>query len=521
MTELSPFSWLRRLKDHDLRPRVFAIPLIFFVALIITSLLFPGPFLDIATRLNTAILNLFTHGFTIAAFCFLLTCLWAALSPLGKVKIGGRDAVPILSRWNWMAITLTTTVAIGILFWATAEPIYHLSEPGGLNMLPGGEEASRFALSSLYLHWSFTPYAIYTVPGLAFALAYHNLRYPFSLASPIRAITGRRLPESIRDILDGLALLALLFGLSASLGAGILSLAGGLDRVLGVGTGAIVTLTVTALVVGGFAISSASGLQRGIRLLSDINTRIFIAFLLFVLIAGPTGQILMMGLQALSDYGAGFVSRSLLLPPYDDLDWAKAWTVFYWANWLAWAPLSAMFLGRISRGYTVRAYILVNLVLPAIFSILWMTIFGGFALSIEADQPGTLASVLRNGGPEHVLYAVLDLLPMGGLLAGFVVILTYLSYVTAADSNTSVLAQLSAAESQADPSAPQPRRPIIKIIYASAVGLAAWSMVTLSGIDGVRMLSNLGGLPALFIVSAFNLSLIWMGTRGLKTLNEA
>lgn len=491
-----------------------------FAVLIGASLLVPDPFLRVATRLNTALLDTFSHAFAWAAFLFLLTCLWAALSPLGRVRIGGQDAEPILSRWNWMAITLTTTVAIGILFWATAEPIYHLSEPGGLDVDPGGEAAARFALSTLYMHWSFTPYAIYTVPGLAFALAYHNLRLPFSLASPVSAMMRRPVPKGARDMLDGLALLALLFGLAASLGAGILSLAGGLDRVFGVGTGAWTTLGVTLAVVGGFALSSASGLHRGIRLLSDINTRLFILFLLFVLVAGPTRYILTSGADALLAFATDFVPRSLLLPPFDDLDWAKSWTVFYWANWLAWAPLSAMFLGRISRGYTVRAYVLVNLVLPALFSIAWMTIFGGAALGIEASDTGALSTVLTEGGPERVLYAVLDRLPLGGLLALFVVVLTYLSYVTAADSNTTVLAELSAAHEDLAPEEVEPRRTGIKTLYAATVGLAAWSMVTLSGIDGVRMLSNLGGLPALFIVGAFNLCLIWMGTRGLSRLTS-
>ncbi|WP_298914503.1 BCCT family transporter [uncultured Algimonas sp.] len=508
-------------RAYRLRPRVFALPLSAFAALILTSLLAPGPFLGAATALNTAILNVFSHGFTVAAFLFLMTCAWAALSPLGRVRIGGAKATPILSRWNWAAITLTTTVAIGILFWATAEPIYHLSEPGGLDVAPGSAAAADFALSSLYLHWSFTPYAIYTVPGLAFALAYHNLRLPFSLASPIQAATGRGLPDGVRDALDGFALLALLFGLAASLGAGILSLSGGLDRIAGTGTGPVATFTVALAVVGGFAASSASGLHRGIRVLSDINTRLFIVVLVFVFVAGPTGRIVTTSLEALTSYAGSFIQRSLLLPPHDDMDWAKAWTVFYWANWLAWAPLSAMFLGRISRGYTVRAYVLVNLVLPALFSIVWMSVFGGVALSIEAEQAGLLSELLRAGGPEHLLYEVLGQLWLGGVLVLAVLLLTYLSYVTAADSNTSVLAELSAAHEDLAPDAPQPRRPVVKIVYAAAVGLAAWSMVSLSGIDGVRMLSNLGGLPALFIVGAFNLALIRMGTKGLNALREA
>lgn len=502
--------WLRR---RGLRPRVFGLPLCLFAMMIVSSLAAPQTFLGVATYLNTAILNIFSHAFSFAAFVFLLTCLWAALSPLGKIRIGGAAATPILSRWNWMAITLTTTIATGILFWATAEPIYHLGAPGGLSLQPGGEAAQRFALSTLFLHWSFTPYAIYTIPGLTFALAYHNFKLPFSLASPVRAMRGKAIADPLRDVIDGLALLSLLFGLSASLGAGILSLSGGLDRVAGTGTGFTVMGLIALCVVAGFAISSASGLQRGIKILSDINTRVFIVFLGFVLIAGPTTAILTSGAEALGTYARDFIPRSLLLSPFDDMDWAKAWTVFYWANWLAWAPLSAMFLGRIARGYTVRAYIAVNLVAPACFAIIWMTIFGGFALQIETTEPGALQTVLNDSGPEHVLYAVIDRLPLPGLMACVIILLTYLSYVTAADSNTDVLARISSTRQKS-----AERRPRLKLIWAGTVGLAAWTMVSLSGIDGVRMLSNLGGLPALFIVSGFNIILIWMGTKGLPKL---
>ena len=489
--------------------------------LVVTSLLIPDRFLAVTSAINTQILDRLVYGFAGATFIFVLTCLWAALSPLGGIRIGGKDAKPILSKWNWMAITLTTTIASGILFWATAEPIYHLADPGGLDTPPGSERAARFAMSSLFMHWAISPYAIYTIPGLTFALAYHNWHLPFSLASPFRAMRGRAFPSPVRDGLDSLAVLALLFGLAASLGAGILSLAGGLDRLAGTGSGPWVTGLFAALVISGFAISSASGLQRGIRVLSDINTRLFVIFMIAVFALGPTLQIVQAGAQAFLDYGREFIPRSLLLPPFDDKDWSKAWTIFYFANWLAWAPLSAMFLGRISRGYTVRTYILVNLVLPALFSMVWMSIFGGFSVILETETPGSLNSVMEAGGPERVLYAVLDALPAGVALAALVVILSYLSYVTAADSSTSVLAQITDHDSEPRPDGVQPRRAGPKIAFAIAVGLAAWSMVTLSGIDGVRMLSNLGGLPALFIVSAFNITLIWMGTRGLKTLKAS
>ena len=205
------------------------MPLTVFSLLVAVSLANPIAFLAGATALNNWILSVFSNAFAWAGFAFVLTCLWAALSPLGKIRIGGAKATPLLSRWNWIAITLTTTIAIGIIFWGTAEPLYHLYEPAGLDMEAGSEQAARFSLVSLYMHWAFTPYAIYTIPGLTFALVYYNLKSRFSLSAPLSVLTGRPIPKLGADFLDGLALLALLFGLSASLGAGILSISGGTD----------------------------------------------------------------------------------------------------------------------------------------------------------------------------------------------------------------------------------------------------------------------------------------------------
>lgn len=498
------------------------MPLCVFAVLVITSLLAPARFLEIATQLNNALLAVFGTGFALAAFLFVLTCLWAALSPIGKIRIGGHAATPLLSRWSWVAITLTTTVAIGILFWATAEPLYHLSNPGGLELNADSAEAAQFSMVSLYMHWTFTPYAIYTIPGLTFALCYYNLKTPFSLSAPLLVLTGKPVPRLGADALDALALLALLFGLSASLGAGILSIAGGIDRLTPLVTNPALMAGVAIAIVGAFFLSSASGLHKGIRVLSDINTKAFLALLFFVFFAGPTWDIVKLGGQSVLTYGAEFIPRSLTLAPFDNTDWLNSWTVFYFANWMAWAPLAALFLGRISRGYTVREYILVNFALPAIFSMIWMTIFGGFAISIEQGNLGRLNNILETAGPEHVLYAVLDYLPFAAILTTIVVIISFLSYVTAADSSLDVIANLTMGSNVETPTDTTPRKLSLrlKFIWSVAVGFAAWVMTTLSGIDGVKMLSNLGGLPALFIILLFNVTLIILGTLKLKTLKS-
>jgi len=500
----------------NIRPIVFWLPISIFVALVAASFLRPEGFLQSVTAINDWILAVFGNVFALAAFAFVLTCLWAFFSPLGKIKLGGADATPILSRWNWFAITLSTTIAIGILFWATAEPIYHLYDTGGAAE-PQSAKAEIFSLASLFMHWAFTPYAIYTVPALTFALVYHNLKLPFSLSSPLAALIGRPLPNFAAQLLDAICLLSLLFGLSASLGAGILSISGGIDRISPLSTGPIMLAAVALAIVAAFFLSSASGLQRGIRVLSDNNTKMFVVIAVFVLLVGPTGQILLLGAQSFGAYFVQFVPRSLMLGEYGNTEWLNDWTVFYFANWMAWAPLSAMFLGRIARGYTVREFIAMNLFAPAMFSVVWMIIFGGFAIETESASPGFLKTVLDNGGPEFVLYRMVDEMPFSIAVAALFVILSFLSYVTAADSNTDVLSRLTLKGEQSD--APPSHAIWIKLIWASLVGMAAWIMVTFSGIDGVRMLSNLGGFPALFVISFFCIALITLGTIKRKSLD--
>jgi len=470
----------------------------------------------VTSSINDWILAIFSHGFAYGAFAFVLTCIWAMVTPIGKIRIGGATATPLLSRWNWLAITLTTTVAVGILFWATAEPIYHLYNPGGLPIEPGSEEAAGFAMTTLFMHWAFTPYAIYTIPGLTFALVYYNLKKPFSLSSPISALTGRNMPQVGADILDGFALLSLLFGLTAVLGVGMLSISGGISGLTSLSSGPFLLACVALSIVSAFFLSSVSGLHRGIRILSDINTKIFIALMIFVLFAGATWSILNLGFQAISQYVLEFIPRSLFLEPFDNREWLNSWTVFYWANWLAWAPLTAMFLGRISRGYTVREYIAVNFLAPALFSILWMTIFGGTALNVELGNPGFLKEVLETEGPDQILFSVIDFLPLAVPVAVLFITVSFISYVTAADSNMEVMAELCMKENTEDATGKSSIR--IKFIWASLVGVAAWVMTSLSGIDGVKMLSNLGGLPALFIVGIFNVTLIVLGTVKIKDI---
>lgn len=498
---------------NSLRLTVIVLPFSLLVAAVVASFVDLDAFITTAKSINQWTMATFEEVFSYAGLLFVLTCLWAFFSPLGKIRIGGPEAKPLLSLWSWFSITLCTTIAIGILFWGTAEPMYHLANPGGTPLIkPNSDEASRFALTSLFMHWTFTPYAIYTVPGLTFALAFYNFGKTFSLAGPLSILFRRPIQGAPANFLDAIALLTVAYGLAASLGMGSLSLAGGIGHLTDIGTSPLMLAVITLMIIIAFVISSVTGLHRGIRVLSAINTKFFFAFALFFFLFGPTWELLVLGFKGLSGYVQEFFPRSLLMEEKTDTVWVQGWTVFYWANWLAWAPLTAIFLGKIARGYSVRAFIVVNFFAPALFSMAWMTIFGGTALYLDMSEAGFLQQILNQQGPEAVLYTILERYPMETALSVLLVGLSFISYVTAADSNTDAIASI--CQTQV-PDTPAARRQtlLLKVIWASLIGLTAWILTSFAGTDGFRILSTIGGLPALFIVIAMNITLIVMGTR--------
>lgn len=484
--------WDGTLSAVKLRPLVFWPPFLLLLVSAVLSVGLGDSFVAFASQANRWVLQTLGWLMAYASLAALVTCVLIALSPLGRLRIGGADAAPLLSRWRWFAVTLCTTVAVGILFWGAAEPTFHLhSPPPSAGAEPGTPQAATTALSVLFLHWTFTPYAIYAVPSLAFALAHYNRGRPFSLGAALSHALGDALSGRAGQLVDAVCLFALVAGMSASLGSGILTLAGGLDHLFGVSNGAPLQAAVALAIVLTFVTSAASGLQRGIRVLSQVNLNLFFALAAFVLIAGPTGDILSLGAGAVVDYGRTFLTRSLTT----EGEWTRDWTLFYWANWLAWAPISAVFLGRIARGYTVREFLFFNLVAPSLFGGLWMTIFGGATMLVDLGG-GSVWAGIQADGPESAIYTVVDTLPGASVVLVFFVVSVFLSYVTAADSNTSAMAGLSSAQSFSEEGAPVR----LKLAWGGLIGVVATVMVAASGIDGIRTLSTLGGVPALGVV---------------------
>ncbi|MCP1314077.1 BCCT family transporter [Halomonas sp. 707D7] len=494
---------------QTLRPLVFWPTFLILLGAVVASYLDLEGFLVIANRLNASILENFSWLFSLGSLYLLIMAVIVYASPLGRVRIGGPSAEPLLSPLRWFSITLCTTLAVGVLFWTTAEPLYHfMSPPASSGLDAGSSDAMIFSMSTMFLHWSFTPYAIYAVPALIFALAFYNLRLRFSISSMLEPLFGPRI-KRFSGLIDAVSLYALVAGMASSLGTGALTLTGGMNQYLGGETTPLRLGIVVAIIVTTFVLSAASGLQKGIARLSALNAALLLALGLFAFVVGPTIFSLALGVESFGVFVDNFFSKSLFTGTAGEDEWPQWWSIFYWAVWFAWAPVAALFLGKISRGYTVRQFLRVNLLYPALFASVWIVIFSGTALHFQTHTEVDLYAVLSDQGVENVLYTLFGQLPLSTLLIPVLLFIAFISYVTAADSQTDAIGNLCTrgltAESDLNAGV------VMKVTWGVIVGIVAWVMVSFIGIDGVKMLSNLGGLPALVIVLIATGSLwVWL-----------
>jgi glycine betaine transporter len=484
---------------NSLNLRVFLPPFLLLVVSLVLSIVYQDSFLAYVNQLNSWILQYFDWLFSWATFSFFLLLILIYFTPFASIRIGGNDAKPLLSQWKWFSISLCTTIATGILFWGTAEPIYHLhSVPTGLGIENGSLEAAKFSMSTMFMHWTLTPYSIYTVASLLFAFSFYNLRRKFNLGSLIFPAFGKPIHLNLLGLINSISLFALVAGMSASLGTGILTISGGLNALFDFPQSAWLNFSIMAFIVAAFTISASTGLQKGIQLLSDYNIKAFMAIAGFMFVFGPITQSFSLGMEGLIDYISQFFQRSTDVNSTINRDWQQSWTVFYWANWLAWTPVTALFLGRIARGYTVRQFIQVNLFFPALFSGFWMIIFSGTAITFDQTLfPGMLQDVLKFGGAESVIYAIFSKLPWPVFISTFFLLIVITSFVTAADSNTSALSSLSTNDVNQENAE---GGMLVKVLWGLIIGFVSFIMISYSGIEGIKMLSTIGGFPILFIM---------------------
>lgn len=377
-------------------------------------------------------------GNTFVVFCLVLICL-----PLGRIRLGGSDAKPEYSRTSWFAMLFAAGMGIGLMFWSVAEPVAYYTDWYGtpLNAPAGTPEGASAAMGATMFHWGLHPWAIYAVVALSLAFFAYNKGLPLTLRSAFYPLLGEHTRGWAGHIIDILAVLATIFGLATSLGFGATQAAGGLAYLFGIpntiGTQLAIILVVTVIAL----FSVWRGIDGGVKLFSNINMIIAAILLLFVVIAGPTLMILTgIGTTTL-DYVSHLLPLSNWIGREDDT-WYHGWTIFYWAWWISWSPFVGMFIARVSRGRTVREFLIAVLLVPTLVTLVWMSAFGGTALFQATNGVGELANGI--GDVSLAMFHMLEQLPLTSITSTLAIILVLVFFITSSDSGSLVIDNITA-----------------------------------------------------------------------------
>lgn len=482
---------------RNLRPWVFFPAFALLILTILLNFINYDGFIKITTQAKDFMVVDMGWLFSIGGVLCLILISITYFSPLGNVKLGGPEAKPLLKKSSWFAVTLCTTIAAGILFWGTAEPMWHLAyPPASSGIEPMSGEAAKFAMETMYLHWTFIPYAIYAVPTIVFAFAYYNMKRSFSVGSQVSPLVSEARQRKMNGIIDAVVLFTVATGISSSFGTAIMNMGGGLNALFGVNNDKMLWIIIAVIGTIAFIISSGTGLMKGIRILSDFNMYIYYVIIFMLLILGPTVYFANLGTEAFGGFIDNLFSKALFTGAATNDTWASGWTMFYWSNWMAWAPVSAVFLARISYGYKVKEVVVMNFIVPSIFSVVWMTILSGTTLNFQMTGKVDVIARMNEQGSAAAAYAVLGELPLSGLLIGLYLLAVIISFITATDSTTNAMASIcTTGISSGEQEAPL----LIKVIWGIVVGSVALVFISTLGIDGIKMMSYLGGFPALFL----------------------
>jgi len=431
-----------------------------------------------------------------------LFCFGIAVSPLGRVRLGGPDATTEFTYPAWLAMLFAAGVGIGLMFFGVLEPVTHtLNPPLGMDPADTGT-ARAVGMSAAIMHWGLHAWAIYCVVGLSLAFFCFNRGMPLTLRSGFYPLLGQSVWGKFGHFVDIVAVLATLFGLAVSLGYGAEQIAGGLNYLFGVPPGTLTKIVLIVVIIGIALVSVVAGLDKGVKRLSEINMGLAGMLWLFVLIAGPTAVIVATILKSPLDYARFLPSLSNWIGREDDA-FLHGWTTFYWAWWISWSPFVGMFIARVSRGRTVREFITWVLVIPTIIGLVWMSTFGGTALDQYFSNGYT---GVADAVPELALFKMLEQLPLTTIVSSVSVVLIAIFFVTSADSGSLVMDTITAGGKLDAPVAQ-------RVFWCVLAGLVAIALMLGGGMASLQALTVSVGLP-------FGVVLLVMCVGLLKGLRE-
>lgn len=493
-------------------PVVFFPTALISLAVIAYSLIYPESSAALFSGIRSAAISNFDWFLMSAGNLLLLFCIVVAISPLGKIRLGGKRATPDYSRMSWFSMLFGAGMGIGLVFYGVGEPVTHFasSMAGGAAAPLGGAAgdpagARDLAMAATIFDWALHPWAMFAVTGLALAVFAYDYGMPFSMRSAFYPLFGKAVWGRLGDGIEVLAVFATIFGLATSLGLGAQQAMAGITYLYNVGSSPAAILGLIGIMSGITFLSVRGGIDRGIRILSEANMLMALVLLLFVLVTGSA-------LVLLGDMGRNIVVYLKNLPALsnpigrEDLGFYRDWSVYYWAWWISWAPFVGMFMARISLGRTVREFIAGAMIAPSLLGIVWLTIFGD--ASISAILSGTAAD-LPKATLDTQLYILLDTLPWPQITSFMSICLILIFFVTGWDSGTLVIDTMTSG-GRTDTSLRQ------KAFWLFAVGGIGVTLLLTGGLNSLQAGAIATGLPLALVL----LFMCWGTLRGLIALHR-
>ena len=466
--------------------RVFPISALLIVGFIIFGAFFNEQANALFGGIQTWFADTLGWAMIIEVNIFVIATIYLAFGKFGDIRLGRMTEKPAYDLFSWTAMLFSAGIGIGLIYWGVAEPLYHYFAPPMGD--PETEAAAKQAMVISFLHWGFHGWAIYAIVALALAYFHFRKGLPLTIRSALYPLLGDKIYGPWGDAIDILAVFGTMFGIVTSLGLGAMQINSGLGEVFGIGQSTTVQIIIIALITLAATISVVAGLDGGIKRLSNLNVSFSLLFLLFLLIVGPTVFIFDLFVQSYGDYLANFISWATWTEAYaEDGTWQNGWTIFYWAWWISWSPFVGVFVARISRGRTIREFLLGVMLLPTSIMFFWFSAFGGTALNISLGGDPALVDATRNSYGD-AMFALLQYLPGTEILSGLTIILIVLWFVTSSDSGSFVIDMLTAG---GDPNPPKVQR----IFWAVTEGAVASVLLVAGGLNALQAAAVVAGFP--------------------------
>ncbi|MGP4118402.1 BCCT family transporter [Psychrobacter aquimaris] len=489
---------------------VFIISALLIVGFIIFGAFFTETAGALFSFLQSFITNKFGWLFIILVNLALLLCIYLAMSRYGDIRLGAQTETPQYSLFSWIGMLFSAGIGIGLVYWGTAEPLYHFMAP------PLGEAetiaAAKQAMNITFLHWGLHAWALYAIVALSLAYFHFRRGLPLSIRSTLYPILGKKIYGPWGHAVDILAVFGTMFGVVTSLGLGVMQINSGLERLFGIPNNLTIQIALIVFVTILAAISVMMGLDKGIKRLSDINIGLTTILLGFMVILGPTLFIFDSFLENIGNYLSVVVPLGLWGESYEGQEnWQSAWTIFYWAWWVSWAPFVGVFIARISRGRTIREFVLGVLLIPMMILFFWFTTFGGVAVHMELlaaidpalVSPGLIEAVQADFG--SAIFKLIESYPLAQPVTLMIVIMIVLWFVTSSDSASFVIDMLTAG---GDTNPPK----IQRLFWATTEGIIAAILLAAGGLSALQAAAIVAGLPFALVVFAMMYALL----RGLS-----